>query len=142
MKRVVAMTIVTLLCILSVAGCSRRQNTSSSGNGAVTTTTTANVSGGGGGVTTDSLSASDCVDATGAYIDLVSAGTTDDANNAAATLLSFNPPQPVVTDISTVVGSAATTTPKASTGTAKNGNPDWQKASDDIGNWIDQVCPG
>lgn len=77
------------------------------------------------------LDSSQCVDVTGANLDLLTASDKDAARKAADTLERYNPPSSVKAAIEHFV----------STGGAHFDDPDYTKNNQTVKSWVDQVCP-
>ncbi|WP_310766351.1 hypothetical protein [Mycobacterium sp. Z3061] len=77
------------------------------------------------------LDSSQCVDVTGANLDLLTASDKDAARKAADTLERYNPPSSVKSAIEHFV----------STGGAHFDDPDYTKNNQIVKSWVDQVCP-
>lgn len=94
----------------------------SSGSSATSATETAPVA---------QLDSSQCVDVTGANVDLLAASDKDAARKAADTLESYSPPGSVKDAIEHFV----------STGGAHFDDPDYTKNNKILDGWVKQVCP-
>lgn len=77
------------------------------------------------------LDSSQCVDVTGANLDLLTASDKDAARKAADTLERYNPPSSVKSAIEHFV----------TTGGAHFDDPDYTKNNQIVKSWVDQVCP-
>jgi hypothetical protein len=77
------------------------------------------------------LDSSQCVDVTGANVDLLAASDKDAARKAADTLEQYNPPSAVKDAIEHFV----------TTGGAHFDDPDYTKNNKLVKNWVEQVCP-
>jgi hypothetical protein len=77
------------------------------------------------------LDTSQCVDVTGAQVDLLAANDKDAARKAADTLEQYNPPSSVKAAIEHFV----------TTGGAHFDDPDYTKNNKTVKSWVDQVCP-
>ncbi len=77
------------------------------------------------------LDSSQCVDVTGANLDLLTASDKDAARKAADTLERYNPPSSVKSAIEHFV----------TTGGAHFDDPDYTKNNEIVKSWVDQVCP-
>lgn len=77
------------------------------------------------------LDSSQCVDVTGANVDLLAASDKDAARKAADTLERYNPPASVKDAIEHFVG----------TGGAHFDDPDYTKNNKIVDGWVKQVCP-
>ena len=77
------------------------------------------------------LDSTQCVDVTGANLDLLTATDRDAARKAADTLERYNPPSSVKSAIEYFV----------TTGGAHFDDPDYTKHNQTVKSWVDQVCP-
>ncbi|SRR5271166_3473779 len=77
------------------------------------------------------LDSSQCVDVTGANVDLLTASDKDAARKAADTLEGYNPPSSVKAAIEHFV----------TTGGAHFDDPDYTKNNQTLDAWVKQVCP-
>ncbi len=77
------------------------------------------------------LDASQCVDVTGANVDLLTASDNDAARKAADTLERYSPPSSVKAAIEHFV----------TTGGAHFDDPDYTKNNKIVKDWVEQVCP-
>ncbi|WP_156738006.1 hypothetical protein [Mycobacterium scrofulaceum] len=77
------------------------------------------------------LDSSQCVDVTGANVDLLAASDKDAARKAADTLERYNPPASVKDAIEHFV----------TTGGAHFDDPDYTKNNKTVDGWVKQVCP-
>lgn len=77
------------------------------------------------------LDTSQCVDVTGANLDLITASDKDAARKAADTLEQYNPPSKVKAAIEHFV----------TTGGAHFDDPDYTKNNKLVKDWVEQVCP-
>jgi hypothetical protein len=77
------------------------------------------------------LDSSQCVDVTGANLDLLTASDKDAARKAADTLEQYNPPGSVKAAIEHFV----------TTGGAHFDDPDYTKNNKILDDWVKQVCP-
>ncbi|RUP05710.1 MAG: hypothetical protein EKK34_08180 [Mycobacterium sp.] len=77
------------------------------------------------------LDSSQCVEVTGANLDLLTATDKDAARKAADTLERYNPPSSVKSAIEHFV----------TTGGAHFDDPDYTKNNQTVKSWVDQVCP-
>jgi len=121
-----------------LSGCSSGKTTvvHSSGAGSSSKSTSSAASSSSEATTTESapvstLDSSQCVDVTGANLDLLTASDKDAARKAADTLERYNPPSSVKSAIEHFV----------STGGAHFDDPDYTKNNQIVKSWVDQVCP-
>lgn len=121
-----------------LSGCSSGKTTvvHSSGAGSSAKSTSPAASSSSEATTTESapvstLDSSQCVDVTGANLDLLTASDKDAARKAADTLERYNPPSSVKSAIEHFV----------STGGAHFDDPDYTKNNQIVKSWVDQVCP-
>ena len=77
------------------------------------------------------LNGGDCLKLTGATLNLVSGGNSDDTRKAADTIEGFNPPDNVREAVEHF----------ASTGGLQQSDPKKNDYSKSINNWVEKVCP-
>lgn len=130
-----------VVAVALMAGCSSSKTTStgpssspSSRSTSTATTSTSSASGDTSSANAPAsapLDSSQCVDVTGANVDLLAASDKDAARKAADTLERYNPPASVKDAIEHFVG----------TGGAHFDDPDYTKNNKIVDGWVKQVCP-
>lgn len=135
-KRWVFAAVVVIAALL--AGCSSSKTTTvhaGSSTGKSTSTSAAATSSSEASSTESApvtqLDSSQCVDVTGANLDLLTASDKDAARKAADTLESYSPPSKVKAAIEHFV----------TTGGAHFDDPDYTKNNNIVKEWVSQVCP-
>jgi hypothetical protein len=129
--------LAVILAAALVSGCSfSSKTTSSSGSPNKGSTSASGTSGSPSSESTaaappSTLDSSQCVDVTGANVDLLAASDKDAARKAADTLERYNPPANVKDAIEHFVG----------TGGAHFDDPDYSKYNKVLDGWVKGVCP-
>lgn len=124
-----------------MAGCSSSKTTSSAPSPSASSRSTSTATTSAPAATSDTtsetapvsatLDSSQCVDVTGANVDLLTASDKDAARKAADTLERYNPPASVKDAIEHFV----------TTGGAHFDDPDYTKNNKALDGWVKQVCP-
>ena len=134
-----AAVVITASLITGCSSTSTRQVSSPSASASKSTSAATPATGATGTTATSAtetapvapLDSSQCVDVTGANVDLLAASDKDAARKAADTLESYNPPGSVKDAIEHFV----------STGGAHFDDPDYTKNNKVLDGWVKQVCP-